>query len=536
MTTAPHSIGWSTRQKLTLVATGLGLFMVFMDVLIVNVALPDIQKSFGVGESGVQWVVAAYSIGMAIFMMTSATFADHFGRRRLFVIGLTVFALSSMVCGLAPSIAALNVSRFVQGLSAATVNVTSLALVSAAFPDPKQKAKAVGLWTAIASTAIAIGPTVGGFLTESVGWEAVFYVNVPVAIIAIVIAIKAVAESKDPVPRGFDLPGQALFIVAIGAFAFALIQGQTLGWGSPTILACFAAAAVGLGAFIVTELKVRAPMMDVCIFSNRTYSIAIVAIFIQFFAVYGMLLLVTQFYQSVRGYTPEVAGFLVLPFSAGIILFSPLAGIFVGKYGTRVPIVIGETSMLIGLCIILVGLSTSVVLVPIGLGFVSVGGAFTLTPVTSLAMTSVPAERAGMASGIMSAQRAIGSTAGYAVMGAILAIWLGSTVNGRLETEIPDPVARREVAAVIIKQATPHAVNAEVGPGRPLGQDTPLEREAIERAAGQDFERGMQIAIGFAIALSLVGWFLTFFGLPRGHGAIAAAESEAEHIEAEEDS
>lgn len=527
---------WTTRQKVTLVATGLGLFMVFLDTLIVNVALPDIQKSFGVGEAGVQWVVAAYSIGMAIFMMTSATFADHFGRRRMYIIGMVVFGAGSAVCGFAPSIEVLDGARLVQGMAAATVNVTSLALVSSAFPDPKQKAKAVGIWTAIASLAMAIGPTVGGVLTQTVGWRSVFFVNVPVVIIAIVITYAAVAESKDPIPRGFDVIGQVLFILGIGAFAYALIQGQNVGWASPIILGCFAAAGVGLSVFVIVELRVRAPMMDVRLFANRTYTIAIVAIFLQFFSVYGMLLLTTQYFQSVRGYSPIVAGFLILPFSAGIMIFSPVAGILVAKYGTRVPIVIGETALIVGLAFVLVGLTTSTVVVCIGLGFVSVGGAFTLTPVTSLAMTSVPEERAGMASGIMSAQRALGSTAGYAVMGAILAVWLGMTINPHLEPLVPDDAARAEVTEAIISEATPAAVNAEVGPGRPLGEDTQLDRDEIIAVVDKDFERGMQIAIGLAIVLGIAGWLLTFFGLPRGRGSIAAAEREATLIEVEEDS
>src|SRR5262245_5755313 len=208
-------------QRITIVATGLGLFMIFLDALIVNVALPSIQRDFQVGEAGLQWVVTAYSLGMAVAIMSAGTLADLYGRRRLYLAGIALFTASSIACGLAGSLDLLNGARAVQGVAAATVNVTSLALVSAAFTDPKQKAWAIGIWTAIASTAMAIGPTLGGFLVQRTGWRAIFLVNVPVGIAVMVLTAKFVAESRDERPRRFDVPGQLLFIVAVGALAYA---------------------------------------------------------------------------------------------------------------------------------------------------------------------------------------------------------------------------------------------------------------------------------------------------------------------------
>src|SRR6188474_1495055 len=202
-------------QKLTLAATGLGLFMIFLDALIVNVALPSIQRDFSVGEAGLQWVVAAYSLGMAIAIMSAGTLADLHGRRRIYLIGIALFTAASIACGLAPSLGVLNLARAVQGVAAATVNVTSLALVSAAFPDPKQKSWAIGIWTAIASTALAIGPTLGGFLVQRAGWRIIFLVNVPVGLAVLVLTRRFVQESRDERPRTFDLPGQLLFIAAV---------------------------------------------------------------------------------------------------------------------------------------------------------------------------------------------------------------------------------------------------------------------------------------------------------------------------------
>ena len=199
-------------QRFTLAATGLGLFMIFLD--------------FKVGESGLQWVVTAYSLGMAIAIMSAGTLADIHGRRRLYFLGIALFTAASAACGMASSLGVLNLARAVQGVAAATVNVTSLALVSAAFPEPKLKAWAIGIWTAIASTAISIGPTLGGVMVQRTGWRTIFMVNVPVGLVVLLLTWRFVAESKDARPRTFDIPGQLLFMAAVGAFAFAVIEAR----------------------------------------------------------------------------------------------------------------------------------------------------------------------------------------------------------------------------------------------------------------------------------------------------------------------
>ena len=196
-------------QRLTLFTTSLGLFMIFLDALIVNVALPSIQAGLGVGEDGLQWVVTAYSLGMAVAIMTAATLADVHGRRRWFLIGIVVFTAASGVCGIAPSLEVLNIARGVQGVAAATVNVTSLALLSAAFPEPKQKAHAIGIWTAIANIGAATGPTLGGVLVENFGWRSIFLVNLPVGVLVVILTLRYVMESRDERPRKLDLPGHA---------------------------------------------------------------------------------------------------------------------------------------------------------------------------------------------------------------------------------------------------------------------------------------------------------------------------------------
>jgi len=521
-------------QRLTLTATSLGLFMIYLDALIVNVALPAIQSDFKVGEAGLQWVVTAYSLGMTIAIMSSGTAADIYGRRKLYLGGIALFTAASAACGMASSLDALNLSRAVQGVAAATVNVTSLALVSAAFPDPKLKAWAIGIWTAVASTSLAIGPTLGGLMVQWTGWRSIFMVNVPVGLVALVLTWRFVRESRDERPRTFDIPGQLLFMMAVGAFAFAVIEGPHAGWLSWEILMLFVVAGAALLAFIFCEDKSADPMMDLKLFGDRTYSLAIISIFAAMFAVYGMTLMITQYMQNVRGFSPTDAGLLLLPYSMSLMIVSLTAGRLVGLVGSRRLILLGLALLIIGFAVLIGGLHASTVFVGVGLLFVGVGVGLCLTPITSLAMTTVPPERAGMASGIMSAQRALGSTVGFAVLGSVLAATLTMTLSAHLAGALPNRTERKEVVATIIGNANPRAYSAEIGPGRPIKHLDAATQKAILAAADNDFVEGIRFSLAIAIVfLALVlaagiAWF------PRGNGSIADAEREARALESEE--
>jgi EmrB/QacA subfamily drug resistance transporter len=506
----------TSQQRWTLVATGLGLFMIFLDVLIVNVGLPAIQASFAVGEAGLQWVVAAYSLGMAVFIMSSATLADLHGRRRLYVAGVIVFTAASVACGLAPSIEALNVARGIQGAAAATVNVTSLALVSAAFPEQAAKARAIGIWAAIAGCSNAIGPTLGGFLVETVGWRSIFWVNLPVGIAVVVLALRHVEESRDPRPRTLDAAGQALFMLGVGTFAYAVIEGPHGGFARPVILACLAVAAVAVVAFARYELRSPDPMMDLTLFRDRVYALAIATVCVALFTFYGMLLLTTQYLQNVRGFTPVQTGLFLLPFSAAMLVGSPVAGSMVGRYGTATPVRLGLAIMMIALVVLMIGTGHHPVLVTCGLAAAGFGFALCITPITSLAMASVEPARAGMASGIMSAQRAIGSTLGFAVMGSILSAWLGATLDRDLAVVVKDPVERARIAYEIIGDANPRAHIAEIAPSRPVQW-----RDGVRDIAEADFVAGIRVALSSGIALLAIVFVAGLAWFPRGRGAMA---------------
>jgi len=500
--------------------------MIFLDAMIVNVAIPDIQREFGAGESGIQWVVAAYSLTMAMFMMSGGTFGDHFGRRLGYLGGIVAFCVSSVACGLAPSIGVLIVARGFQGVGAAVVNVTSLALVGAEFPDPKAKARAIGIWTGIAAIGLAIGPTLGGVLTEDVGWRSIFLFNPFIGALAIVFTLRRVTESRDPASRSFDVPGQLLFIAAIGALTYALIQGGHAGWSSPVILGCFLLTAVFAVVFVRFELRASDPMMDVRVFRNRVYDAAIYAVFATLFGVYGTMFIITQYFQNVRTYSPERTGVLMLAMTIPVIVLSPLTGHIVAARGARDPTLAGLGCLAIGTGLFVVGNAANLVHTLVALAFVGIASGLAVAAATSEAMSSIPPQRSGMASGILSSQRAIGSTAGFAIMGSVLAATVGLALPHNLKPIVVDPVQRDQVVQRVVDDANPQAVAGLIGPGRPLPQNV-VEDDRVLDAADDAFITGVRVAmfVGFAVALSsfAVGWVL----FPRGEAPIKEVALES---------
>jgi EmrB/QacA subfamily drug resistance transporter len=506
--------GFTRKQNLTLLATSVGLFMIYLDATIVNVALPDIQQEFDAGEQGLQWVVAAYSLTMGMFIMSAATLSDQRGRRRAFLGGTVLFAVASAICGAAPSLGVLNVGRGLQGVGAATVNVASLALVSAAFPNPKRKAKAIGIWTGIASVGLAIGPTLGGVLTESIGWRSIFFVNVIMGAIGVVLVLAFVEESRDPTPRSLDPAGQLLFIASIGTLTYALIEGPHTGWRSPLILGLLVGSAVLVTTFVLVELHSPDPMMDVRVFRDRVYTVAIITLFTVLFCVYGLLLVLTQYQQNVRGYSPEKAGVVLLAFTGPMIVLSPIAGALAARDGGRRPTLAGLTSLSLGLLVIIFGIGRPLFIIIIGLLLVSVATGLSLSPTTNVAMSSIPPDRAGMASGIMSAQRALGSTAGFAIMGSVLAAVVGSVLPAKFEPFLPEP-ARTEAVQAVVDDANPRAVVALIGPGKPL-PDAVAERQELVDAADDAFAEGIRAALTVGLVLSILVLIAGAKVFPRG--------------------
>src|SRR5215470_18544326 len=295
----PHRTG----QVITLVVTCLGLFIVFLDGSIVNVALATIQTDLHAQLSDLQWVVDAYTLPFAALMLTAGTLSDRFGRKRLFLGGLVLFVLGSLLCGVAPTLGWLLVGRAVQGVGAAAIMPGSLAVLVAAFPEPRQRAQAIGIWAGVSGLGLAAGPLIGGALIQLSSWPAIFFVNLPVGIVALALGWPLLAESRNPHARRLDWPGQVLVTAALVCVILALIESSSYGWTSPVILGLFAGAAVCLAAFLLVEARVREPMLPLRLFANRVFSVANVAGLLVGFVFIGTVFFITQFLQSVQGYT-----------------------------------------------------------------------------------------------------------------------------------------------------------------------------------------------------------------------------------------
>jgi predicted MFS family arabinose efflux permease len=347
--------------------------------------------------------------------------------------------------------------------------------------------------------------------------------------------LRYVEESRDERPRTLDLVGQILFMVTVGALAYAVIEGPKAGWTSPGIVTLFAASAIACAVFVWYERRHEDPMMDISLFGDSGYALAIATICTVFFSIYGMLLLTTQFLQNVRGFTPEQTGLLILPFSVAVTVVSPLVGRVVGRFGARTPILTGLAALIAGLVVLMIAGHASAAFVLLGLGLAGIGGALCLTPITTIAMTSVPPQRAGMASGIMSAQRAIGSTVGFAVLGSVLAAWLGATLEPDLATVLPNATERAAVAQSIVQSANPRAHVAEIGPRHPITHPDAATHARIVAVADHDFISGIRVALLVAVSLLAAVLAVGWKWFPRAGGLVAGAEREAAKLATSEE-
>jgi EmrB/QacA subfamily drug resistance transporter len=409
------------RKWWTLWAVAFALFMIMLDNTVVNVALPSIQRSLRANVSELEWVVSAYALTFAVFLLTGGKLADLFGRRKIFLLGLSVFALSSLACALAPSAGALIGARTAQGVGAALMMPATLAILSAAFP-PHQRGLAFGIWAGSSAVALALGPLVGGLLTEHVNWNWIFYINVPVGVIAVVAGRIIIRESRDTSHvQSLDLPGLLSSGVALFALTFGLIEANHYGWTSPVILGLFGLAIAGFATFVVIEHRQRAPMLDLSFFRSRTFTGGTIVAFLVTLAMFGIFFFMSLFVQRILGYSPVQAGATFLPMTVLIIFVAPISGKLSDRVGSRWLMAGGLTLVATSLLIYstLDESSTFWNLLP-GLLLGGLGMASVMTPMSAAVMGSVPVAKAGVASGVLNTSRQIGGALGIALMGAIL--------------------------------------------------------------------------------------------------------------------
>jgi EmrB/QacA subfamily drug resistance transporter len=405
----------------TLGAVAVGLFMIMLDNTVVNVALPSIQRELGADLSSLEWIVTGYALTFAALMLTGGKLADAYGRRLMFVLGIAVFTLSSLACGLSTSEDMLIAARIVQGAGAALMNPATLSIIAATFP-PKERGTAIGIWAGVAALALAIGPLVGGLLTQHLDWSWIFFINVPVGVAGIAASFLLIDESRDETHQRLDLPGLVTSGLGLFALTYALIEGNTYGWGSPRIVGALVSAVVLLAVFVVLERRQRAPMLDLSLFRSGTYAGANLVILLVALAMFGVFFFVSLYMQNILGYSAVQAGAAFLPMTIVIILTAPLAGKSSDRFGSRWLMTTGMTLIAAQLFYFSqLGSHSSFWRLLPALIVGGLGMSLTMTPSTAAATRAVPVEKAGMGAAVLNAFRQVGGSVGIALMGAIMA-------------------------------------------------------------------------------------------------------------------
>ncbi len=395
-----------------LLICSLSLFIVGLDITIVNVALPSIGRELGAGISGLQWTVDAYTVVLASLLMFSGSMGDRLGRKGVFIAGLGVFSAASVLCSLAPTVELLVAARVLQAVGASMLNPVAMSIVTNTFTDPRERAQAVGVWGAVFGVSMALGPIVGGTVVSAIGWRAIFWINLPIGLAAIALTLRFIPESRAPRPRRFDPVGQILVIVLLATLTAGIIE---------EMVSLFAVAAAALAGLLAYEPRRQEPLIDLRFFRSIPFASAIVISVAAFSAFGGFLFLNTLYLQEARGLSPVQAGLATVPLALMTVFASPLSGRIVGRRGPRLPLVIAGVGLIVA-SLMLAGLETTTPVawllaayVVFGLGF-----GFVNAPITNAAVSGMPRAQAGVAAAIATTSRQVGQTLGVAVVGAIV--------------------------------------------------------------------------------------------------------------------
>lgn len=410
----------ATRRPLILLAVALATFMTYLDNNIVNVAMPAIQRSLHLSTSGLEWIVSSYILVFAGLLLAGGRLADAFGRRRLFLLGLTIFIIASLAAAVAGSVEALIAARAVQGLGAALVTPTTLAIISASWPEPRERAAAIGIWSAVGALALAVGPLLGGLLSQHAAWGWIFAINVPVGLATLALAAWVLPAEQQRHNRTLDLPGLSTSAVSLTTLTWALIEGGTRGWSSASILGAFALSAMFATAFLVLEQRSQDPMVELALFRDRVFSGGLLALMIWAFGLFGIYFFTSLYLQDVLGFSPTKAGLAFLPMASCMVIGAIASERFAHAVGSH---------RLVSASMVLMGLGIAgVSLLGRDAGFadlmpsfvvIGIGGGLT-TPLTASVLAVMPTDRAGVASGLFNACRELAGLLGITVIGAVL--------------------------------------------------------------------------------------------------------------------
>jgi MFS transporter, DHA2 family, multidrug resistance protein len=410
------------RRWITLGVLCLSLLIIVMDNTILNVAIPSLVAQLGATNTQLQWIIDAYTLVFAGLLLTSGSLGDRFGRKKALRIGILVFGFGSVLSALATSPTHLIATRGLMGIGGALIMPSTLSILTDVFRDPRERARAIAVWAGFSGLAVALGPITGGVLLAHFSWSSVFWVNIPIGITAIVLGHFFVPESKDPNSARIDIPGALMSIFGLGALLFGIIEGPSAGWSAPEVLAGFFVGIVLLVGFIVWERTTPTPMLDISFFKNPRFSAANSAITLTFFALFGSMFLLTQYWQFVHGYTPLQAGVRMLPFATVMMITAPLSARFVERLGTKA---IVTTGLLVVAAALLsmsfIHADTAYVRVMVLYCFMAMGMGLVMAPATESVMGSLPREKAGVGSAVNDTTRQVGGALGVAVIGSVVA-------------------------------------------------------------------------------------------------------------------
>lgn len=515
-----HLITDENRKWWTLGAMCLALFMVMLDNTVVNVALPSIQRDLGTSIAGLEWIVNGYTLSFAVLLAVGGRIGDIFGRRKAFVFGVIIFTIASATAGFAPSNFALVASRVLQGIGAAFMMPGTLSIITDAFPA-SERGKAIGTWAGVSALALAIGPVLGGFLTEQVSWRAIFYINLPVGVLAVLAALFVVRESRDTtVGRKVDYLGVGILTVSLTAFVLALIEGNSWGWDSTAVIALLIAAVFSMIAFVLTESRVTAPIIEFALFKSRNFIGSVITAFIISFAMMGVFFFLALYMQNILGYTALEAGVRFLPTTLVIMVISPISGRLADRIGPRWPIVIGMAMIALSLYLFstIDNSSTFSDLLPSFL-ILGAGIGLTMSPMSTAAMNAVPKTKAGVASGVLSMFRMIGGTFGVAALGALFQ----GEAKGRLATTLGGEnglsAVQRSDFAHQLTGGAPHIEGV-----------SPARAEQLVAAGHDAFVYGLTHAMTLSVAIAVAGVLIAFLMIGDQVESMDDEEKEAAEI------
>jgi EmrB/QacA subfamily drug resistance transporter len=491
----------TNRKWWTLGAVCVATFMLLLDITVVNTALPAIQADLGGSFSDLQWVVDAYALSLAALVLTAGSLADRLGRRRVFAIGLGIFSLASLLCAVAPDPTFLNLSRGLQGVGGAIMFAVSLALVAQEFPSGPERGMAMGIYGATIGIAVAIGPLVGGLLTDGLGWESVFLLNVPIGLAAIAVTYWKVAESRDPNATRIDWAGLATFSVGLFALVLALVRGNDEGWGSALIVSLFGVAAALMAAFVAVERRVSEPMLPLGFFRRRAFTGVQLAAFAVSGSLFALFLYLTLYLQSFLGLSPVEAGVRYLPITVASFIVAPLSGMALARVQARYLMSGGLALTGLGL-VLMGGLNMNSEWTALLAGFLVSGiGVGLLNPVIAdVALSVVPNEQSGMAAGINDTFRQVGIAVGIAAWGAIF-LGAGASKAQEVAGGALNGSEARNLVEASSSGALPEAVSS-----------LPVQTQDVARnAAEQGFLHGFNEILLLGALLSFAGAVLSLW-------------------------